>query len=864
MKLPSDVICGVCKKVFCCAECRYKHEIKTHAISVVVQKPKYNEQCVEGHSKATIKFETTNIYLFCSICERKPMPLQREMYAEMLSHVEEYHLPLRCRKCAKVYNRIDDLQNFTKCTQTTMPPSICCYPHDGCYERPDPICHTVTMQKDLVKVTISTQTSPQQRRVEHTNEFHQTPMSLINLRWKTKSKLTHEEVVTDSVSSLKNISSISHGSGRRSLDAIVKPKGQLVRTTSTPVHAELLYQKHTERTFNASGGQVSSIHHSAGDSDNLSPALATGRAATSNAPPPCLSPNRQHLESVNRYLKVGGARAKMTAVTPLRQVMSKSIQKAFAEHGGLPTTTARLNYGTDLQPLSKNKLLDLHTTDASQASPARSPLDLRLSPAVRRTHHEVHTTHWQTTSSHALLEPKSTITQNIRHEVLRSSQRLTTTESIVITRTTQHMTSIEAATESSGVSSDSQSSIASKFSDKSLASSTDNTSYNSALSGSSCGSMYKSCQSVKVISATTELCDIQQDGYAATMDGNAKNVRENIAPTMATVSQMSNSNLPPITPITRIPGALIHKKLICFDSPYEEDELDMEKSTGNKVSVETSNTQELKTPPKHNSANASSKALDKVAKDQLGTNNSDSSAKKKATETPQSNITVSKLVNKISETPLSTNSSATEAFFTPSGTPIRRNAKMRMADKTNKENINKGTSSSCAPSLRKTGRCTTFERSESISDNDNENDEVIHHGTIPKEGGNQNTAAALGRSWSFGAILGSMIRLPSKSKSTLVQKVKTPSPHQSSSLIKRCASLAGTLVRSHSLTDKEEEFRHQKRKRCYTTEGKLLLNAPSEYSHYSDPLSPTTENSLRTKRFRIHGRKPIGRMRRDM
>ncbi|XP_014099905.3 mitosis initiation protein fs(1)Ya [Bactrocera oleae] len=825
MKVPKDVICGVCKKVFCCAECRYKHEIKTHAI--VVQKPIISKQTNEDLNSSKCgdqskKSETSHIYLFCPLCERKPMPLQREMYAEMLAHVEQNHLPLRCRKCTKVYSRLDDLQNFTKCTQTAAP--TCCCPDKGCCNQLDHTCDTVTLQKEFARVTISTQTSPQRRQ---SDEFHETPMSLINLRWKAKSKLTHEEFVCDSVSSLRNISSISNNSLRRSLDAIIKPKGQLVRTTSTPVHAELLCTKHNERTFNASGGQVSSIYHSGGETDNHSPAIAAGAGAISI--PAAQSPSKQQLENLNRYLKV--PRGKMSAVTPLRQVMSKSIQKAFAEHGGLPS--ARIS-GADLPPSRKN-MFDSHGSESSSSS-AGSPLDLRMSPVVRRTHNEIIEMS-QLQGNNASAERRSTISQNMRHEVYRSSQKLTTTESIVITRT-KHLAGLESAASSM---SSASGSVAYMTADKLMTSASLASDNCSGVSSSSGSSVYKSCESIEIITATTALSEIQQGYYAVT--DKLDNAGEPIIPTMENVAQVVSYNLPPITPITRIPGALINKKLIRFDSPCEEeDELEISDEIKNPKDKGNSATLTKPTTPSQNA-----NVYTSPKRDNNNTANAGSKAQMKVTETPRS-----------------CDSSITEAFFTPSATPVRRSKMPPTQENPHESNDFRKPPSRRPPSLSKHGRSTAFDCAESITDNENEND-AKEHSVTSKHQTSQNTSSALGRSWSFGALLGSVMRLNSTGKAATPEKIETPprTDVNSNSIIKRCASIAGSLMRTQSLIDEDEQGRNQKRKRSYTTDAKSISGVNYQ-RQFRDPVSPSPEKALRTKRFRIHGRKPIERMRREL
>lgn len=285
-----QTICKVCQNVFCCAKCRYKHEIKKHAI--VVRKTIMNSiettsttthatNTASGSTftnivttKGVTSSDTTSssdgemqrqlpyeeIYLFCPICEKRPLPLQSEIYTEMLIHLETHHLPLRCDKCSKMYYNIDDLKEFTKCMRPT----------DVCQSMESASSNQSCYTDDASKVTVrgSTQVSPMRRH--EFNDSHMTPISIINMRWKAKSK-AHEEFISDSVSSIKNISSISNSSIRRSHGVASAVKGKVIRSTSTPVHLEMVFAKPKEQTFNATGaGHMSSIYHS--DSD-ISPAL---------------------------------------------------------------------------------------------------------------------------------------------------------------------------------------------------------------------------------------------------------------------------------------------------------------------------------------------------------------------------------------------------------------------------------------------------------------------------------------------------------------------------------------------------------------------------------------------------------------
>lgn len=233
----------------------------------------------------------------------------------------------------------------------------------------------------------------------------------------------------------------------------------------------------------------------------------------------------------------------MSAVTPLRQVMSKSIQKAFAEHGLPAASTAVRGSSAAFQ---RKKMFDTTSSpglrDGGGAmihqSPAPPALDLRLSPAVRRSNSESEESLQLQISAEQQLLQRNDL-PNMRRKILLSAQKLTT-ESIVITRT-EHMSSVSSSSSSGNGSNGSINSV------KPHTSSSTNSSYQSAGSNSSSGSVFKSCRSVEIITATTE--QIQQ---------------------IQSVDEETNAicnPIPPITPITRIPGAVIHKKLIKFETP---------------------------------------------------------------------------------------------------------------------------------------------------------------------------------------------------------------------------------------------------------------------------------------------------------
>ncbi|XP_055923999.1 mitosis initiation protein fs(1)Ya [Eupeodes corollae] len=460
MIIPDEVICKTCDKVFCCSECREKHELKNHAIVV---------QCVKPV-----------LHSFCPICEKKPLVLHELMHIELLNHIAETHLPLNCRKCSRLYTKIEDLIKFSKCVQSNVSCNL-----EAAIVTASQISEELTQQPlTSFASSVSTQTSP--FRVPDINDSHLTPISMINLRWKAKSKIT-EEFISDSVSSIKNISSINNSSLRKSI-GLGGPltKGKLVRSTSTPLQAELV-AKPKDQVFNVSGVHMSSIHNSVSESETSPP----------------LAPPMRPVEPISRYQKQRG-RGKISAVvTPLRHVMSKSIQKAIAEHG-----IAGENRGFGFNRKKIFESID-SSGEILEKSEENIPLDLRLSPAVRRTQSEIidRQSHIEFLHSINKVPPAMQI-------LLSSTKKTERTESIVITSSS----SVDSLKEDSK--------------------------RNNNQSGNS---VYQTCRSVEIITSTsTELSQV--------------NIKQNEV-------IYSENVLPPITPRIPTSGVLTNKKIIQFETP---------------------------------------------------------------------------------------------------------------------------------------------------------------------------------------------------------------------------------------------------------------------------------------------------------
>ncbi|KAL9885977.1 female sterile (1) Young arrest isoform 1-T1 [Glossina fuscipes fuscipes] len=534
MHIPDDVICKYCQEVFCCDKCRYKHELGAHAIKIRQSAAACDE---DQKFRVDDQFhDVKTIFMCCPICENRPLPLKSDLCEEILNHLRSKHLPLKCQKCSKVYQKIDDMKEFSKCVRNKSN-----LQEESANEvnQSRNVAEASNLDLDHKKVgkTISTQTSPMWQ--EHFCEIDSGHKSVTGLRYKTKCKAACDELLTDSVSSIKNISSATNSSMKKSS---TDKAGKLIRSTSTPVQLGILFAKPREQAFNASGnGQVSSIHSIGCELDNS---------------PAWLHTNNQAVENVNCYRKWSGVRSKMTAITPLRQVMSKSIKKAFVEHG-FATAAGALHRDSNYHRMNTP-----HSPNSSIVkSPSSRPLDLRLSPALRRC---------QSETEEVLKNQISYISQNKNHNVLLSSQKVTT-ESIVITRTECTATAITSKDKNIEASTEPCSSTSS--------------SYQSAASSCMEGSIFKSCSSVKIITETTELNQVQfQADTKKILNLEPEKSINNYPDRNCELKKSINNQLVALTPITRIPGALINKKLINFETPLK-DETDSPKSMNSSVEM---------------------------------------------------------------------------------------------------------------------------------------------------------------------------------------------------------------------------------------------------------------------------------------
>ncbi|XP_030378566.1 mitosis initiation protein fs(1)Ya [Scaptodrosophila lebanonensis] len=767
-QLHNESKCHICKRIFCCGNCRQKHQFATHAIAVRlppgpdrISTVSMADNGIENGSGSSFPSEITKtIYVFCPICEQKPLLLREEIYAELLAHIESAHLPLNCRKCQRRYTRIEDLREFSKCADVAQ----------SCSARSDQTCDTdaskITVKRTETSVAsnMSTQTSPNVNDTQH-----KTPISLINLHWKAKGKVAHEEFISDSMSSIRNISSISNSSVRRSIGQLgggVEVRGKIIRSTSTPLQVDTMFAKPKEPpTFmhSSSGGHMSSIYNSGyGDTEQNSP-----------APLPVDNNNAQLLQQQQqqqqRVWKIG-ARNKMSAATPLRQVMSKSIQKAFVEHGGMPAQAAA-GAATSSNIMQRRIRLDLsenssNTSISVNESSAGIALDLRLSPALRRTQSESSTMDrkcntWVQSEQHHKqpVAQASVSTQKYHQQILLSAQKLTT-ESIIITRTKLQSSSKESGSPhiEQAVDQISSSSLPAMAS--------------SSTESATSATVYNSCESVEIITSTAELSAVNVQVMSCGVD-----------------------KIPPITPLTRIPGAIIPKKLIKFETPKKApfDHLEA--------------TQPIQTPCAQESE-AFYTPIAAIPEHQTCSSN----------ELRRQQIKPRQLSDEFG--------ASTKPMALPPPRPRPR------------------------PPLRKCNQYAAFSSAQDFDGQtkSDDNDDVFmptsastHNEKVStvQEGGQ-----GAGRFWS---LMTSVIRLPAKLRGSSSDKENSASG--TGSLIKRCASIAGSFVRTRP---DEAAIQSLKRKRTQT-----LDTHYTNYNSYCATMSPASSS----KRFRIQPRKPIDRMR---
>ncbi|XP_068632260.1 uncharacterized protein fs(1)Ya [Battus philenor] len=91
MLAPAKVRCIICKLIFCCANCRRRHENTEHSLT-------YD----------------------CPICRGERFLCRPEdINDDFIQHLADNHMPLQCRKCDKIFNKMEDMINIDRCLTTS-------------------------------------------------------------------------------------------------------------------------------------------------------------------------------------------------------------------------------------------------------------------------------------------------------------------------------------------------------------------------------------------------------------------------------------------------------------------------------------------------------------------------------------------------------------------------------------------------------------------------------------------------------------------------------------------------------------------------------------------------------------------------
>lgn len=276
-----------------------------------------------------------NIRNLCYLCVGEKFPIGKALQIESIDlaqHVVDFHLPLKCDKCSKVFETAADLKDVDTCCSQVVTVESC-------------------FGVSIAEVSADNEKKEEIRAEQGTegteNDDGLTPLTKINQRWRRKSK--------------------DFGKNEE--------QSNLVRTTSTPVQENLLVNNFTDSSsYSASSIQISSINcnytSSSSESDGYSPPVVALKlqATSPKLPPPVSSRSRPKLA---------------VQATPLRQVMSKSIQRAIEQHGHYRQTPLNL----------QQRKMSFNSTQSSSDGTISlmkfptdfdCPLDLRLSAALRR------------------------------------------------------------------------------------------------------------------------------------------------------------------------------------------------------------------------------------------------------------------------------------------------------------------------------------------------------------------------------------------------------------------------------------------------------------------------------------------------
>lgn len=272
----------------------------------------------------------------CYICDEQKWPLGIDSgfaQDEILQHVVDFHLPMRCSKCFKRFETAKDLKETNKCCLPVL---------------------TEPVAEEQVACDIKSECNDEKLQVAPEAEEDQlSPLSQVNKMWRRKSS---DFAKQETHLTTKNVA-----------------KNEKQRQTSTPMANA---QFTDTSSYSSSSIQISSINFTSStssDSDAFSPpiALVTKKDFVSPQRPQRSQPQAR-------------SRPRMPVhATPLRQIMSKSIQRAMQEHG---------HYRESPFALQQRKV-SFNSTNSSEdrtlslmkfPNESENPIDLRTTPARQR------------------------------------------------------------------------------------------------------------------------------------------------------------------------------------------------------------------------------------------------------------------------------------------------------------------------------------------------------------------------------------------------------------------------------------------------------------------------------------------------
>lgn len=171
---------------------------------------------------------------------------------------EYLHLYQAIFKFLKTFSQMSDFKDIIACTQLDR---VCKLQQQSEEEQTTDLAEN---KENMAPITEDCKKNPDLL----------TPISKWNLRWKNKSK-AFEGNLTDSVSSIPNVSSFNHSSSTQ-MHKTHSPGAKLVRTTSTPMHRMFEPAKQTSfglLSASSSMCQLSSINNNCSSESEISPFL---------------------------------------------------------------------------------------------------------------------------------------------------------------------------------------------------------------------------------------------------------------------------------------------------------------------------------------------------------------------------------------------------------------------------------------------------------------------------------------------------------------------------------------------------------------------------------------------------------------